>query len=166
MTYRLTNVRVLVVDDNPPIRMLMRTLLLDLGIGMVDMASNPQQGWDSFRQFHHDMIFLDWPAGNAQALDFLKQIRCAPDSPLPDVPVIIVTGYSEASRVRQARDAGASDMLIKPFTMTCLVNHLIHLIESRHAFVRTPQFVGPDRRRRISDVQTDRRSFDSQPLAQ
>ena len=158
MPYRLTNIRALVIDENPAMRMLMRGLLLDLGFGMIDMANEPEQGWETFLQFNHDLIFLDWPAKNTASLDFIRLVRDNPNSPQPHVPIVVVTGYSEAERVRQARDAGATDLIAKPFTINNLVNHMIHIIESQRAFVRAPQFVGPDRRRRTLDTENDRRN--------
>ncbi|HEY1097171.1 MAG TPA: response regulator [Alphaproteobacteria bacterium] len=158
MPYRLTNIRVLIIDENPPVRLLMRSLLLDLGIGMIDMAAHAEQGWDFYNRFRPDMIVLDWPATDRTALDFIQRVRNHPDSPLPHVPIIVVTGHSPAERVKQIRDAGASDLIIKPFTMHSLVSHLIHIVETPRAFVRTPYFVGPDRRRRDHDITAERRS--------
>jgi two-component system chemotaxis response regulator CheY len=163
MPYKLTNIRALIIDENPQIRMLMRTLLLDLGIGMIDMAPDTEQGWDFYNRYRPDMIFMDWPADDLSMPDFIRKVRGHPDSPLPHVPIVVTTGHSTADRVRMMRDSGASDLIIKPFTMHSLVSHLIHIVETPRAFVRTPYFVGPDRRRRENSISEDRRAAKMPP---
>lgn len=161
MTYQLNNIRVMVVDDNQPIRLLLRSLLLDLGIGMVDVAPNAQQGWDLFCQYKQDLLLIDWPATNTSALDFVQKIRRDAASPNPLVPILLMTGFSNEERVYKARDAGITEFLMKPFTIQNLVRYLTHIVENPRAFVATPVFSGPDRRRRRDDsapVPNDRRS--------
>lgn len=148
MTYQLNTIRVLVVDDNQPIRLLLRSLLLDLGIGMVDVASNTQQGWDLFYQYKHDLLLVDWPAIGSNALEFVQKVRRDPDTPNSQVPVLLMTGFSNEDRVYKARDAGITEFLMKPFTIQNLVRYLTHIVENPRAFVATPVFSGPDRRRR------------------
>lgn len=158
MTYKLKNIRVLVIDPNPPIRSLLRNLLLDLGIGMVDILPNTEEAWNSFCQFRQDVLFVDWPPVNGEkALDFVRKIRRDPDSPVPHVPVLLMTGFSNEHRVFLARDAGITEFLIKPFTIQNLVRYISYIVENPRAFVEAPAFIGPDRRRRENDVNEDRR---------
>jgi two-component system chemotaxis response regulator CheY len=163
MPYKLTNIRALIIDENPAMRMLTRTLFLDLGIGMIDMAATADQGWDFYNRFRPDMIFIEWAADDEAMPDFIRKVRGHPDSPMPHVPIVVTTGHSTTERVRKMRDVGASDLIIKPFTMHSLVSHLIHIVETPRAFVRTPYFVGPDRRRREASIAEDRRAAKMPP---
>lgn len=161
MTYQLNNIRVLIVDDNQPIRLLLRGLLLDLGIGMVDVASNTQQGWDLFCQYKQDLLLVDWPAVNTTSLDFVQRVRRDPYTPDALVPILLMTGFSNEERVYKARDAGITEFLMKPFTIQNLVRYLTHIVENPRAFVATPVFSGPDRRRRRDEqsaIPNERRS--------
>ncbi len=153
MTYQLKNIRILVIDNNPPIRQLLRTLLLDLGIGMVDIATDTEQGWNLFSQFKQDLMLVDWPViASHQALDFVQRVRRDPTCPNPYVPILFMTGFSNEERVYQARDAGITEFLMKPFTVQNLVRYMTHIVENPRAFVQAPLFIGPDRRRRQDDT--------------
>jgi two-component system chemotaxis response regulator CheY len=150
MTYQLKNIRILVVDDNQPIRLLLRSILLDLGVGMVDVASDPHQGWSLFGQFKQDLLLVDWPVIESEAvLNMIMKIRRDSESPNPHVPILLMTGFSNEERVRQARDAGITEFLMKPFTIKNLVRYMTHIVENPRPFVDAPIFTGPDRRRRI-----------------
>jgi two-component system, chemotaxis family, chemotaxis protein CheY len=150
MTYQLKNIRVLVIDENQPIRLLVRNLLLDLGVGMVDIAPNPKQGWELFTQFKQDLLLVDWPVLNGRAaLDFVRKIRRDAQSPDPHVPVLLMTGFSSEERVFHARDAGITEFMTKPITIPNLVRFITHIVENPRPFIEAPVFTGPDRRRRF-----------------
>ncbi len=59
----------------------------------------------------------------------------------------MLTGHSEGHRVRQARDAGANDFLVKPVTGESVYRRIVSLVQDTRPFVKTPSFLGPDRRR-------------------
>ena len=158
MSYKLKNIRVLVSESNQSIRMLIRFLLLDLGVGIVDIAATVEQGWDLFCQLKHDLIFVDWPVDDDDALDFVRQVRGDSDSPIPHVSLVMMTSLSNKERVLRARDAGITEFLIKPFTVQNLVRYITHIVENPRAFVQTPRFTGPDRRRRIQPAQEENRT--------
>ena len=160
MTYQLKNIRVLVIDENQPIRQLIRSLLLDLDVGMVDIAADPAYGWEIFSQFKQDLLLIDWPVINSQAtLNLIQNIRRDPNSANPYVPILLMTGFSNEDRVRQARDAGITEFLMKPFTIQNLVRYITHIVENPRAFIQAPVFTGPDRRRRHDDdVAEERRA--------
>lgn len=148
MSYKLSRIRVLVIDDNQPIRMLIRSLLLDLGVGVVDMSDNGEHGWREYIKHKPDIIFVDWKMENSDGIEFTKRVRQDSDSPTPTIPIIMMTGFTNKERVFQARDVGVTEFLIKPFTVQGLSRHLTHVIENPRQFVVSPNFVGPDRRRR------------------
>ena len=61
-----------------------------------------------------------------------------------------MTGFSEERRVINARDAGITEFLVKPFNTRDLYKRLYQIIEKPRQFVRCEEFFGPDRRRRSS----------------
>lgn len=160
MSYKLKNLRVLVVDDNKPIRALLRALLLDLGFGTIDAAETLEEGWGFYCEHKPDLILVDWRMDRQDAIEFTKRVREDQRSPAPYLPVIVMTGFTSKERVFHARDAGATEFLIKPFTIRTLVDHLTHIIERPRDFVIAPEFVGPDRRRRSEDVPHKKRRAD------
>jgi len=148
MSYNLGRIRVLVIDDNQPIRTLIRSLLLDFGVGVVDVAASGEEGWENYKKYKPDIIFVDWRMEDMDGLEFTMKIRRDEESPTPTVPVIMMTGFTNKERVFQARDSGVTEFLIKPFTVQGLSRHLSHVIENPRQFIVAPGFVGPDRRRR------------------
>jgi DNA-binding response OmpR family regulator len=80
-------------------------------------------------------------------ISFTRKIRNDPRSPNSYVPVILMTGFSEKRRVLQARDAGVTEFLVKPFNARDLYKRIAQVIERPRQFVRSDDFFGPDRRR-------------------
>lgn len=84
-------------------------------------------------------------------MSLIKNIRTHPSSTNRTVPIILITGYSAASRVKQARDIGVTEFLVKPFTGGDLAKRIAHIINKPRDFVQTPKYFGPDRRRKKGD---------------
>ena len=63
-------------------------------------------------------------------------------------PVILVTGYSALSRVAEARDAGVTEFLVKPFSANDLAKRIAYVINKPRDFIDCTGYFGPDRRRR------------------
>ena len=167
MAYRLKNLRILVIDGNQPVRTLIRSILMDLGFGTIDLAKNTEEAWTLYCAHRPDMILLDWRLDDNESLDFVKRIRTDESSPAQHVPLVIMTGHTNKERVVMARDTGVTEFLIKPFTITALTRHFTNLIEKPRDFVKAPRFVGPDRRRRAEQAQVSdkKRKVDGPPSA-
>jgi DNA-binding response OmpR family regulator len=58
-----------------------------------------------------------------------------------------MTGFSEKRRVVQARDAGVTEFLVKPFTARDMYRRISQIVERPREFVKSEDFFGPDRRR-------------------
>ena len=61
----------------------------------------------------------------------------------------MMTGYSALPRVAQARDTGATEFLVKPFSANDLARRIAYVINKPRDFIETSDYFGPDRRRRI-----------------
>lgn len=79
-------------------------------------------------------------------LEFTRLIRTDKNSPNPMVPIILLTGHTEMSRVVEARDTGINEFLAKPISARGLYSRICMIIEDPRAFVRTDNYFGPDRR--------------------
>jgi CheY-like chemotaxis protein len=141
-------VRVLVVDDNKQMRLLVRELLRALDMRGCDEASDPDEGLALLKRYRHDLVITDLAMGKQDGIAFARRIRTMPDNPHPTVPIIMMTGHAEMSRVAAAIDAGVSTFLAKPIAARSLADHVSAALNDRRPFVRTTTFFGPDRRRR------------------
>ena len=79
--------------------------------------------------------------------DFVRLVRTGDDSPNPFVPIIMLTAYSERSKVIAARDAGVTEFCCKPVTAKELFRKVRSIVNTPRPFVRTSNYFGPDRRR-------------------
>lgn len=148
MTYSLEQASVLVVEDMQPMMELTRSILTIFGFKSVYGARDAEQGFRIIREENPDIVITDWLMEPVNGIDFIKKIRTSEESPNPYVPVILMTGYSDRTRVEAARDSGVTEFLMKPYTAKDLYSRIVQIIEKPRQFVDCGTFFGPDRRRR------------------
>lgn len=163
--YRFDRLKLLVVDDNPHLRRMLSAIVRAFGATTVYEAPNGVQAWTKMREFNPDIIFLDWMMPGMTGLEFTRMVRTSPDCPNPYVAIIMVTSYTHADHVRQARDAGVTEFLAKPISANSVLARMTAVIENPRSFVRTAEYFGPCRRRRNApDYQgPERRSSGTEP---
>lgn len=149
MAYQFSSINVLLVEDNQPMLDLAKSLLNTFGIGNVITAKNGEEGFKKFCECNPDLVIVDWMMKPMDGISLTRLIRNNPRSPNPYVPVILMTGFSEKRRVLQARDSGVTEFLVKPFNARDLYRRIAQVIERPRQFVRSGDFFGPDRRRKV-----------------
>ncbi|PZR37467.1 response regulator [Caulobacter segnis] len=147
---RLETLKVLLVDDNQHMRILLIEILRAVGIRHVFEATDGVEALAVMRQTSIDVVITDLSMGPLDGLHFVQLLRRAPESPNPYTPVIMITGHSTERRVNEARDVGVNEFLAKPVTARAVIDRLMRLIENPRPFVRGGAYFGPDRRRRDS----------------
>jgi len=147
MSYQLHRISVLVVEDNEPMLEIVKSLLLTFGVGHVIGASDGTMGFSRFCEYNPDIVIADWMMKPMDGISFTRMVRNDTRSPNSYVPVILMTGFSEKRRVLQARDAGVTEFLVKPFDAHDLYKRIAQVIERPRQFVKSEHFFGPDRRR-------------------
>jgi len=149
MAYNLENVRILVVDDMQPMLDLTKAILNIFGFEHVYTANNGEKAFELACSKEPDLIITDWIMEPMDGLELTKMIRNDKRSPDPFVPIIMMTGFSSKLRVEEARDAGITEFLVKPYTSEDLYRRVHQIIEKPRQFVEADEFFGPDRRRRM-----------------
>lgn len=142
----------LVVEDTQPMQKLLVSVLEALGIRNVETANNGQDAFRTFCRHNHDIVLSDWQMEPLDGIELTRMIRKHQLSPNKMVPLILITGYSAWPRVEEARDAGVTEFLVKPFTAHDLARRVAHVINKPRDFIETQDFFGPDRRRRDADT--------------
>jgi len=130
-------------------RKLIVSVLEALDVGMVYSADNATKGFEIFKRENPDMVIADWHMEPINGIALTLEIRKNPLSPNRMAPVVLVTGYSAMARVAQARDAGVTEFMVKPFSAHDLAKRIAHVINKPRDFIDTPTYFGPDRRRRV-----------------
>jgi two-component system KDP operon response regulator KdpE len=130
-----TPLKMLVVDDEPPIRKLLRTGLGTQGYQTLD-ASNAKAALDLMSD-KPDLVILDLGLPDMQGLDLLRQIRARRE----DVPIVVLSSRGDETAKVEALDLGADDYVTKPFGMEELLariraalRHQLHLQGERPVF--------------------------------
>lgn len=119
--------KILVVDDFPTMRRIVRNLLKELGYANVDEAEDGMAGLARLRSGKYDFVISDWNMPNMDGLAMLKEIRA--DASLTHLPVLMVTAESKKENIIAAAQAGASGYVVKPFTAVTLDEKLNKILE-------------------------------------
>jgi two-component system chemotaxis response regulator CheY len=144
----MSDLRVLVVDDNDHMRRLLRGILESLGIKQVRDVENGMVALNDCRLNLPDIIITDMMMEPIDGLEFSRMLRDDPTHPATRVPVMMITGFAQKQYVEAARDAGVSEFLAKPVTVDGVAAQLRSVIENPRPFIRSSSFTGSDRRRR------------------
>ena len=101
--------RVLIVDDEPPIRKLLRLGLTSHGYQVLE-ASNGKMALEMIEQ-KPDLVILDLGLPDVQGLDLLQTIRARNEQ----IPIVVLSSRGDEASKVQALDLGADDYVTKPF---------------------------------------------------
>ena len=114
--------RALVIDDSRTVRIIIRTILAELGLDVIE-AGNGREGLDRLRAADDvRLILVDWNMPEMNGLEFVQAVRA--DRGYDDVRIMMVTTETEQEQVVRALTAGANEYLMKPFTKDVLVAKL------------------------------------------
>ena len=135
--------RILVVDDEPQIRRIMRTTLTGAGYE-IDDAKSGEEALVKVRDYRPDLVLLDINLPGMGGLATCRAIRA--DS---GVAIIMLTVHNTEAAKVEALDAGADDFVTKPFSTPELLARI------RAALRRVPANQSSSIRLRVGDVLID-----------
>ncbi len=118
------NMPVLVVDDYQTMIRTMGKLLRKLGFENIDEASDGHQALEKLRSGAYGLVISGTDMQPMSGLDLVRQMRA--DSDLERVRCVLVS--SEAEGAQAAKQAGASDHIVKPFSASTLKDRLIAIL--------------------------------------
>ena len=142
-----SSLKIMLVEDNQHMRSIVTAILKGSGIRNVRESRDGAEALDMLRQYPADIALVDFNMHPIDGVEFTKMLRNAPDSSNPYLPIVMITGHSERSRVIEARDAGVNEFVVKPLTARALLSRLDSVIMRPRPFIRCKTYFGPDRRR-------------------
>lgn len=152
MSLDIKTLHVLVVEDIQPMRELTVRTLRALGIERITMSKDGKEGYQTYCKMEPDVILTDWKMPTMSGLDMLIKIRRDQSSPNRTIPIIMMTGFCSKDRIALARDSGVTEFLVKPFSAQDVTRRIASVIKSPRDIIVTPQYLGPDRRRKREDT--------------
>ncbi|MBI4501036.1 MAG: response regulator [Gemmatimonadetes bacterium] len=102
---------VLVCDDAPFMRSLLRDILAQAGLEVVGEAQSGVEALDKFRALKPDLVTMDILMPGMGGIDAVREIvKLAPDA-----RVLVCSAVGQQALVLEAIQAGAKDFVVKPF---------------------------------------------------
>ncbi|MBM7690656.1 two-component system response regulator (stage 0 sporulation protein F) [Peribacillus deserti] len=102
--------RVLIVDDQFGIRILLNEVLQREGYETFQAANGPQ-ALDIVKKYPPDLVLLDMKIPGMDGIEILKRMKQMDQN----IRIIIMTAYGELDMIQEARDLGALTHFAKPF---------------------------------------------------
>ena len=119
---------VLLVEDDPALRMVMREVLKDEF--EIDEADNGDEGIQKGIGLNTDLIILDYHLPKKDGLEVIAAVK----KEHPEIPVIVLTGYLNPESEAQFNRLGASRIFPKPFNYKALMDAVKDLIASKSQY--------------------------------
>ena len=119
-------VRVLIVDDEPSVRKVLATLLLQAGVSC-SSAANPHEAVTMLVKTGFDAVISDLRMGATSGLDLLREVR----THYPRLAFLMATGVDDVRVGVQAMKEGADDYLLKPFDIDVVLTSLQRALERK-----------------------------------
>ncbi len=121
--------RILVVDDDPAMRLLTSEAISDL-CEVVDQAEDGVVALELFEQNPADLVLLDVRMPRLDGYAVCEQLRELPGG--KQASIVMVTGLDDHDSIRRAYDLGATDFITKPINWTILPERVRFLLRSKH----------------------------------
>ncbi len=146
---------VLVVDDNQYMRKMIRNLLVNCGIKDIYEAADGIAALDAIRTMAPDVVILDWEMPLLSGPELVRIVRSPGVFPMPDMPIIMLTGHCERWRVVEAVRLGVNEYLTKPVSAKALYDRLVSITCSRGRVVQLGDYYGPEPRKLVAEAVDD-----------
>jgi two-component system, OmpR family, KDP operon response regulator KdpE len=134
----MSSANILVVDDEPQIRRVLRSTLSFRGYVITEAATG-EEGMDVARKTKPDLILLDVNLPGMSGIETCREIRCFSDAPI----IILTVRNAERDKV-VALDAGADDYVTKPFGIEELLARVRASLRRHSAAEAVPPFQSKD----------------------
>ena len=112
--------RILIVDDMPAVRMILRNMLETAGYSDLVEAEDGEQAWELLKASVDvagvpavRLIVSDWNMPGMTGIELLRAVRS--DPALRHLPFLIITAEGDGSHLDEASAAGVTDYVVKPF---------------------------------------------------
>jgi diguanylate cyclase len=132
---------ILVIDDDPFIRLLVVKALQAVGLQTTEAASG-EEGLKLFAEFGADAVMLDvMMPGGMDGFAACASFRSLPDG--QHIPVLMMTGLEDLESINRAFEAGATDFITKPINIPLLGHRVRYMLKANHT---TKRLVESERR--------------------
>ena len=122
-------IKVLVVDDFPTMRRIVKNLLKQLGFENIDEAEDGAQALFKLKAGGYGLVVSDWNMPVMEGIELLRHVR--EDEAIKTIPFLMVTAEAEKDKVITAIKAGVDNYVVKPFTAEVLKEKLEKIADKK-----------------------------------
>lgn len=122
---KVSDLKILIVDDMTTIRNVFKKIFAKLGMDSLTEADSTDSAWCALEEavdkgIPYDVVLCDWNMPGGNGIDLLEKIRASSDDRIRLTKFIMVTGAHD--KTIQSMDAGANNVVHKPFTAEVICN--------------------------------------------
>jgi CheY-like chemotaxis protein len=133
-----SSIRMLIAEDNPYLRKLIRNLLVNVGIKNIDEVTDGLAGFEAIKSFEPDIVILDWELPLLNGRELVRIVRTPGMLARPAVPIIMF-GAAERWRIAEAKRLGVNAYLTMPISAKTLLDRIVSIM------LKSRLVVAPDR---------------------
>jgi signal transduction histidine kinase len=122
---------ILVVDDDPIVRSLMRATLAHDGFAVIE-AEDGVEGCRLYEEHRPDLLLVDVIMPRMDGYELCRELRSHPQSAY--VPIVVATSLDDLPSIARAYDAGATDFIPKPINWLVLNHRVRYILRASRAF--------------------------------
>jgi two-component system, chemotaxis family, chemotaxis protein CheY len=143
----IRSIKILIVDDDYHMRKVVRTMLSAIGVREIHDAADGMAGLQAICAITPDIVILDWEMPQVGGAEFMRSVRSPGSFPVPNVPIIVLTGHGERSCVLEATQLGANEYLLKPVSTKALFDRVVSVLARPRPMVKIGDYYGPKPRK-------------------
>jgi CheY-like chemotaxis protein len=131
----LAGCRLLIVEDDDNNAEVLRRHLLKAGAAVVDLATEPRAFRRRMELAEYDLIFMDLHLRSVSGIELVRGLRAGEFAGpcRPDVPVFVLTAFTEPELAAEARSAGATRFFTKPASHDAILREVVRVVDSAKA---------------------------------
>ena len=144
----------LVLEPGSLFRQLLTTTLRRESGSHIFAVGNAKEALDVIRTEKPSLVVMDWSPfdENSHELEIARALRNHDNPFVRQVPLLVVSNRSRKRDIIRARNAGATDYMLKPAPPLAILDRADHAERNPQPFIEATRFRGPDRRKRPRDV--------------
>ena len=149
---QITKSGILIIDPQANMATLVATMLRGLKRRDIREAYDANQAQVELNRRPFEIVIIDDGLAKPGAVEIVRRLRADARSINRLTPIIMMSAAPDAARIAEARDAGVTEFLRKPFAAAHLKSRLDSIAAHPRGFIEADAYAGPDRRRRSIDV--------------
>jgi len=108
-------------------------------------------GLEAIRMLAPSLVVLDWEMPLLTGAELVRIVRSPGVFPVPDIPIIMLTGHGQRWRVIEAANLGVNEFLKKPVSGKALLDRIVAILTRPRPMVRLGEYYGPEPRRPVHE---------------